>query len=42
MTQDCFFDTFSVETLCSQAERERYQHCQTKVVESFRWHFWHY
>jgi len=30
MTKECFYDIFSVETLCSQIERQRSQLCQTK------------
>jgi len=30
MTKECFYDTFSVETLCSQIEGEHCQLCQTK------------
>jgi len=40
MTQDCLNDTFSVETLCSQIEREHYQRCQTKVIQNLR-RFWY-
>jgi len=32
MTQDCFHDSFSVETLYSQIEREGWQRCQRKVT----------
>jgi len=30
MTKECFYDSFSVETFCSQIERELCQRCQTK------------
>jgi len=28
--KECFYDSFSVETLCSQIETDHYQHCQMK------------
>jgi len=36
MKQDCFHDSFSVETLCSQVEREGCQRWRTEVSASRR------
>jgi len=42
MTQDCFLDSFSVETLCSQIERADSQRCQTNVTKSCHLFLWNY
>jgi len=41
MTKECFYDTFSDETLCSQIERESYQLCQTKNCAICFQDLWH-